>query len=54
MDRRRRTIVRLVDGMYEKGVKICSSKKKELEQRLLRSTELNWWDITIQPKMVHL
>ncbi len=50
----KRTIVRLIDDMYEKGVKICKSKKKELEQRLLRSTELNGWDITIQPKMVHL
>ena len=49
-----RTIVSLVDGMYEKGIKICGSKKKGLEQRLLRSPALNWWDITISPKMVNL
>ena len=49
-----RTIVSLVDAIYEKGVKICSREKKELEQRLMRSTDLSWWDISIQPKMVCL
>jgi len=49
-----RTVVSLVDDIYEKGVKICSCEKKRLEQRLMRSTYLNWWDITIQPQMVSL
>ena len=49
-----RTVVSLVDDLYEKGVKICNREKKRLEQRLMRSTYLNWWDITIQPKMVSL
>ena len=48
------TIASLVDAIYEKGVKICRSEKRGLEQRLQRSTDLNWWDITIQPKMVSL
>ena len=49
-----RTIVSLVDTLYEKGVKICSREKKRLAQRLTRSTDLIWWDISIQPKMVCL
>ena len=49
-----RTVVRLVDTVYEKGIKICRREKKGLEQRLLRSTDLNLWDITIQPKTVYL
>ncbi len=49
-----RTVVSLVDDIYEKGVKICSGKKRDLEQRLHRSTDLTWWDITIQPKTVSL
>lgn len=47
-----RTIASLVDAVYEKGVKICGSERRDLERRLERSTVLNWWDITIQPKMV--
>ncbi len=49
-----RTVVSLVDVIYEKGVKICSREKVRLEERLLRSTDLSWWDITIQPQMVSL
>ncbi|MFZ4859455.1 MAG: ISAzo13-like element transposase-related protein, partial [Desulfuromonadaceae bacterium] len=49
-----RTITRLLDGVYEKGVKVCGDEKTELEQRLQRSPVLNWWDITIQPKTVNL
>jgi hypothetical protein len=45
-----RTIVRLVDEVYEKGVKVCGSEKIDLEQRLQRVAELPWWDITIHPK----
>ena len=49
-----RTIVRLLDAMYEKGVKVCGSKKTDLEHRLQRADELPWWDITIHPKTVAL
>lgn len=49
-----RTIASLVSAIYEKGVKICGSQKSDLEHRLQRSTDLNWWDITIHPKMVLL
>jgi hypothetical protein len=49
-----RTIVRLLDAAYEKGVKVCGREKRDLEHRLQRSTDLHWWDITIQPKMVLL
>jgi len=44
----------LVDAIYEKGVKLCANEKRDLEHRLLRSSELNWWDITIYPKTVRL
>jgi len=38
--------------VYEKGVKICGKEKNDLENRLLRSLDLRWWDITIYPKVV--
>jgi Rhodopirellula transposase DDE domain len=49
-----RTIVRLLDAVYEKGVKVCGSEKTDLEHRLQRADELPWWDITIHPKTVAL
>ena len=49
-----RTIVSLLDAVYEKGVKVCGSEKADLESRLQRSDELPWWDITIHPKTVVL
>jgi hypothetical protein len=49
-----RTMACLVDAIYEKGVKLCGIEKRDLEQRLKRSEELNYWDITIQPKPVFL
>lgn len=49
-----RTIASLVDSVYEKGVKICGREKRDLEHRLERSNDLNWWDITIHPKTVLL
>lgn len=47
-----RTIVSLVDTTYEKGVTVFGREKRDLEHRLQRSSDLNWWDITIHPKMV--
>lgn len=49
-----RTMACMVDTIYEKGVKLCRNEKKNLEHRLERSAELNWWDITIHPKTVLL
>lgn len=49
-----RTVTLLLEGIYEKGVRVCGGKKKELEQRLQRSVALKWWDITIHPKVVCL
>jgi len=50
----KRTIACLVDAIYKKGVKLCGHEKRDLEQRLERSTKLLWWDITIHPKTVLL
>ena len=47
-----RATVRLLDVVYEKGVKLCKKDKAKLEQRLQRSPELRSYDITIEPKMV--
>jgi len=49
-----RTMACLVDAIYEKGVKLCGNEKRNLEHRLERSAELNWWDISIPPKTVRL
>jgi hypothetical protein len=46
------TAVRLLDTLYEKGVKLCGKEKDDLEKRLLRSQKLRWWDIAICPKLV--
>jgi len=39
-----RTVARLLDGVYEKGVSVCRDEKPELESRLKRSTTLHWWE----------
>ncbi len=49
-----RTMACLMDAIYEKGVKLCGNEKRALEQRLERSAELTWWDITIHPTMIRL
>ncbi len=46
------TTARLLDTLYEKGVKLCGKEKDDLEKRLLRSRKLRWWDIVICPKVV--
>jgi Rhodopirellula transposase DDE domain len=50
--KRMRTVVQLLDAPYEKGVKVCGNGKTRLEQRLVRSPTLRWWDITIHPNVV--
>jgi transposase len=44
-------IVKLLDTVYEKGVNPSKKEKRMLENRISRSTELPWWNITIHPKM---
>jgi Rhodopirellula transposase DDE domain len=48
-----RTVTRLVEKSYEKGLKLIGKEKKDLEQRLQRSPDLRWWDITINPITVN-
>lgn len=47
------TTVRLMDTVYEKGVRLRAKEKAQLEKRLERSPQLQWWDITINPKTVY-
>ena len=47
-----RSTVHLLESVYDKGIKVQGRERAELEQRLQRSSELPWWDITISPKMV--
>jgi len=49
-----RTVTRLLDAPYKKGVKVSGHEKLDLEQRLKRAPALKWWDITITPIMVNL
>jgi hypothetical protein len=49
-----RTVTRLPDATYQKGVKVCGNEKSELEQRLQRFPILHWWDMTICHKAVNL
>jgi hypothetical protein len=44
--------ISLVETAYEKGIKLCGQEKSALENRLSRSPELYWWDITVFPKTV--
>lgn len=48
-----RATVKLIDAVYEKGVKVCGKEKKALERQLKRSDRLPLYDITITPKMVN-
>jgi len=47
-------LVKLLEAVYEKGIKLCKKEKNALETRLYRSPELPWWDITIYPKIVFM
>jgi hypothetical protein len=47
-------LVKLLEAVYEKGIKLCTKEKNALETRLYRSPELPWWDIIIYPKMVFM
>ena len=47
-----RTVVRLLETTYEKGVKIGGKDMQAIEERLERSDKLPLYDITIAPLMV--
>jgi len=49
-----RTTARLLEAVYEKGLKLHRKEKAALEQRLQRSSDLQWWDVTIHPITVIL
>jgi hypothetical protein len=48
-----RATARLIDAVYEKGVKVCGKEKVKLEQRLKRLDRLPLYDITISQKTVY-
>jgi hypothetical protein len=50
--RTHRTVVSLIDKVYDKGITLSRTETKTLEKRLLRSESLPWWDVTIKPQMV--
>jgi transposase len=51
--RKVRTVVRLLETTYEKGVKIGGKDMQAIEKRLERSDKLPLYDITIAPLMVY-
>ena len=46
----KRAMVTMMAGVYKKGIKLAADQVHQLEARLLRSTLLKWWDITILPE----
>jgi len=48
-----KTMTTFISTIYEKGVKLSTKEKKELETRLLRSEKLPCWDIKIISKTVN-
>jgi len=46
------TTATLLDGIYQKGVKLDANEKRLLETRIQRSEWLRWYDITIRPLAV--
>jgi hypothetical protein len=47
-----RPSVKLMTGLYEKGITLCREEKAALEARLIRNADLPKWDITIKPLTV--
>jgi len=50
--RTHRTVVSLIDKVYDKGITLSRTETKTLEKRLVRSESLTWWDVTIKPQTV--
>ncbi len=46
------TTVKLIEGIYDKGVKVAGKAKIEMETRLERKANLPKWDIVIRNKTV--
>jgi len=44
-----RPMLKLMENIYKKGVRLIGKQKIDLERRLMRSELLPWWDITICP-----
>jgi hypothetical protein len=47
-----RPTVKLIKGLYEKGITLCREERAALEERLIRNTQLPKWDIIIKPLAV--
>jgi len=48
-----RATVKLLDAVYEKGVKVCGAERIRLKERIQRSKQLPLYDITISPIKVN-
>jgi hypothetical protein len=48
-----RPIVKLMTGLYEKGITLCREERAALEERLIRNARLPKWDIIIKPLAVY-
>ena len=47
-----RPTVKLMTGLYEKGITLCREERAALEERLIRNDQLPKWDIIIKPLAV--
>jgi hypothetical protein len=45
--------VRLMNGVYQKGIRVCGKNKAKIEACLERSDKLPLYDIIIQPETVY-
>ncbi|MEA2059681.1 MAG: ISAzo13 family transposase, partial [Thermodesulfobacteriota bacterium] len=43
--------VKLINQIYEKGVKLTKKEIKKYEDRIERSKKLSKWDVTIEPAL---
>jgi hypothetical protein len=48
-----RTTVRLMNGVYQKGIRVCGKNKAKIEARLERSDKLPLYDIIIRPETAY-
>ena len=43
-------VVNLIDKVYSKGVKLTKSEKEDVEDKIIRNSELPKWDLLIMPE----
>ena len=43
-------VVNLIDKVYSTGVKLTKSEKKDVEDKIIRNSELPMWDLLIIPE----